>query len=45
MWLCNEDYLGQKGLEKIHFLTRKGPCRLRVDLWDFDDDFAFAEYR
>ncbi|CAK8688732.1 unnamed protein product [Clavelina lepadiformis] len=32
------------GLEKIHQLTNGRGCRLRVDLWDFDDDHRFASY-
>ena len=34
-----------EGLEKIHALTKMETCRLRVDLWSFDDEHAFAEYR
>ena len=34
-----------KGLEAIHLLTKMNSCKLRVDLWSFDDDHAFAEYR
>ena len=33
------------GLDKIHEATDGRGCRLRVDLWTFDDDHAFAEYR
>ena len=34
-----------KGLEAIHSLTKLNACKLRVDLWSFDDEHAFAEYR
>ena len=34
-----------KGLETIHSLTKMKTCKLRVDLWSFDDEHAFAEYR
>ena len=33
------------GLDKLHDATSGRGCRLRVDLWDFNDDHAFAEYR
>jgi len=33
------------GLEKLHEATRERGCRLRVDMWSFEDDHAFAEYR
>ena len=33
------------GLDELHQATNGRGCRLRVDLWDFDDDHAFAEYR
>ena len=33
------------GLEKLHHLTNSRSCSLRVDLWNFDDEFAYAEYR
>nr|XP_004226298.2 ficolin-1-like [Ciona intestinalis] len=32
------------GLEKIHCMTYMKGCKLRVDLWSFHDDHAFAEY-
>ena len=32
------------GLSKIHLLTSRGSWKLRVDLEDFDDDHAYAEY-
>ena len=34
-----------KGLEAIHSLTKMKTCKLRIDLWSFDDEHAFAEYR
>ncbi|CAK8691708.1 unnamed protein product [Clavelina lepadiformis] len=38
------DYSDGFGLSKINKLTRCGNCRLRVDLWDFDGVFNFANY-
>ena len=32
------------GLDKIHRLTNGKQSSLRIDLWDFNDDYAFAEY-
>ncbi|CAK8694833.1 microfibril-associated glycoprotein 4-like [Clavelina lepadiformis] len=32
------------GLDKIHNLTNGRGCRLRIDIWDFENDHAFAEY-
>ena len=32
------------GLDKIHRLTKSSSNKLRVDLEDFDDNTAFAEY-
>ncbi|CAK8674371.1 unnamed protein product [Clavelina lepadiformis] len=32
------------GLDKIHQLTKNRGCRLRIDLWKFDDDHRYAEY-
>ncbi|XP_076823733.1 microfibril-associated glycoprotein 4-like [Clavelina lepadiformis] len=32
------------GLDKIHSLTAGRGCRLRIDLWDFDNDHAYAVY-
>jgi len=33
------------GLNAIREHTKHGGCRLRIDLWDYADDYAFAEYR
>jgi len=33
------------GLDKLHNATARRRCRLRVDLWDFEDAHAYAEYR
>ncbi|XP_076814710.1 ficolin-2-like isoform X2 [Clavelina lepadiformis] len=32
------------GLDKIHEFTKNRGCKLRVDLWHFQDDHRFAEY-
>ncbi|XP_078484274.1 uncharacterized protein LOC100175832 [Ciona intestinalis] len=32
------------GLEALHQMTRRSGCRLRVDIWDYSEDHAFAEY-
>ncbi|NXA70810.1 FCN1 protein, partial [Mohoua ochrocephala] len=32
------------GNDNIHFLTSLGPCELRVDLRDFENNYCFAKY-
>ncbi|NWH97552.1 FCN1 protein, partial [Tichodroma muraria] len=32
------------GNENIHFLTSLGPCELRIDLRDFENNYYFAKY-
>ncbi|CAK8693030.1 unnamed protein product [Clavelina lepadiformis] len=32
------------GLGKVHRLTQSGRCRLRVELWSFDNDYGYADY-
>ncbi|CAK8684837.1 unnamed protein product [Clavelina lepadiformis] len=32
------------GLEKIHRLTQSGECRLKIELWNFDDVYKYADY-
>ncbi|XP_076805228.1 microfibril-associated glycoprotein 4-like [Clavelina lepadiformis] len=32
------------GLDNIHELTRGGGCRLKIELWDFDGNQAYADY-
>nr|KAG5690202.1 hypothetical protein BaRGS_016593 [Batillaria attramentaria] len=39
------DKLGDKGLDNIHLLTTARNQTLRVDLQDFDNNTAYAEYR
>ena len=33
------------GLNKVHAITEAGNCKLRIELVDWDDDSAWAEYR
>jgi len=32
------------GLDSLFRLTRSGTCKLRVDIGDWTNNFAFAEY-
>ncbi|CAK8694634.1 unnamed protein product [Clavelina lepadiformis] len=32
------------GLDRIYGLTKYKGCRLKIDLWDFEDNYAYAEY-
>uniref|UniRef100_H2ZBU2 Fibrinogen C-terminal domain-containing protein n=1 Tax=Ciona savignyi TaxID=51511 RepID=H2ZBU2_CIOSA len=32
------------GLDTLHRMTYRRGCKLRIDMWDFDEDHAFAEY-
>ncbi|XP_076825200.1 fibrinogen-like protein A [Clavelina lepadiformis] len=32
------------GLDKIYRLTRSGNCRLKIEVWDFDDVYKYANY-
>uniref|UniRef100_H2Y7P2 Fibrinogen C-terminal domain-containing protein n=1 Tax=Ciona savignyi TaxID=51511 RepID=H2Y7P2_CIOSA len=32
------------GLDTLHQMTYRRGCKLRIDMWDFDEDHAFAEY-
>ena len=35
----------RSGLDKLHNALSGRGCRLRIDMWGFDDDHAFAEYK